>query len=182
MTASTNQSEFEILTCAIQNATRKVANDLFSVGEHFYYFTLATTEEGFAPVVSAWSREALERVAATFDDPEQARQDIKWSYADSPYFDFGEAYFSPVKNILAGRGEIDSFNETEWNRELAFRLDAMEEALRRLDSGGVFGVGISREAIVIAAEIMPPVPSNTDRVKRLNPSVALTEWLAEAAE
>ena len=56
------------------------------------------------PVVSAMSEEALDRVIKKYieeykveDSPENLRQDLKWSYADSPYNLYGEQYFTKVQ-------------------------------------------------------------------------------------
>ncbi len=35
------------------------------------------------PVISAWSKEALEWES---DGDEETKEDIEWSYADSPYY------------------------------------------------------------------------------------------------
>ena len=65
---------------------------------------------------------------------------------------------------------------------MQYRVAAMEEAMRTLDVEHVFGVGAQRDAIVINVEFTPPDWTNTQRAKRLNPSAALVDWLAEKAE
>ena len=55
--------ETEKLTAAITEAARMAFQKLFNNGEHFYYCVLLTTGEGLAPIISAWSWEALDRVS-----------------------------------------------------------------------------------------------------------------------
>lgn len=164
----------------IKKATRKAALELFSIFPgHFYYFSLITTGEGHPPFISAWSTEALDEVA----ENEQDKQELKWSYADSPYCCFGEREFSKVESLFSLRPDIGKIeSESDRNNELVIRYSAMENALRSLDNEGIFGVGSEREGIVINVEVMPPDHTNTERAKRLNPMSALTTWLNEAAE
>jgi Domain of unknown function (DUF4303) len=50
------------LTSAIENAARKAISSLFKEHpENIYYVSLITDGEGNSPILSAWSREALER-------------------------------------------------------------------------------------------------------------------------
>ena len=165
------------LVSAIKSATRKAAELLFSeTGEKFYYFSLITTGEGLSPYISAWSLEALERV------PEFERDVVKWSYADSPYCNFGAEYFGVVQDLFSERPDIFRLSEEAAEKEFSFRLNAMEAALRNLSEEGLFGVGQDREEILVNAEVMPPDHTNTARGKRLNHGRALEEWLIEAAE
>ena len=63
------------------------------------------------------------------------------------------------------------------------KLSAMEAAMASLDGDGVFGRGEARRGIIVAVEVMPPDPSNTERVLRLNPSsTILDRWLEDTAE
>jgi hypothetical protein len=173
------------LTSAIAGATRTAVTALFREhAENFYYLSLITTGEGHPPSLAAWSSEALERVAAAQSHPRQAIEQLRWSYADSPYCCFGyEDYFGPVRDIFARRPRMDyAGSDDEWEEELAVRLQAMEDALALLDDEGIFGRGSAREALVINVEVMPPDASNTERARRLNPPAALERWLREAAE
>ncbi len=165
------------LTTAIANAARQAFRELFANGEHYYYCTLITIAEGYAPFASAWSVEALEH--ATAQNPDD---DVKWSYADSPYDIVGEAYFEPVQQLLDTRPRIEEVSQEEWEAELLLRLEAMEQAMRQLDVEGLFAENQPREQICIMAELMPPVPLNTTIAKRLNPPEALAAWLVEVAE
>ena len=134
--------ETEILIAAITKAARMAFQKLFSNGEHFYYCALLTTGEGFAPIISAWSWEALGRVIQS--NSETYAQSIKWSYADSPYYAFGyDEYFSDVKQIFEHRANIDSLNDEEWGKEQMKRhfnkpskylLDLQTKQRRRMEA------------------------------------------------
>ncbi len=164
------KSELEV---AITDATRKAVMSLFeNHNENFYYLSLITTGEALRPYLSAWSWEALKNES----------EDLKWSYADSPYCLYGDEFFQPVAELYSKRPSLhDDINE-EWETEYNLRLDAMEAALAQLDKEGVFGEGEARNNIVINAEVMPPDFTNTERAKRLNPELAIKDWLIEAAE
>lgn len=172
-----NANRNECLKRAIADAVRSVAKRLFrETGESFYYFTLITSGEAHAPLISAWSREALSAVS-----PED-REMVKWSYADSPYFDYGAEGFEEVRILFDQRPDILSLEGELRFSEYEERLAVMEAALSEVDEMGVFGIGNEREKIVINVEVMPPDHSNTERAIRLNPPKALDEWLEEAAE
>lgn len=172
------------LTDAITLATRKAVEDLFSAhAENFYYLSLFTTGAGHSPLLSAWSVEALERAVEASKNPDSLRNALKWSYADSPYFLFGERYFEEESQLIEARPRISpSMSNDEWTNEINIRLRAMEAALCILDSEGLFGDGTKRHGIVINAEVMPPDFTNRQRAIRLNPPEALKDWLKEAAE
>ncbi len=168
-----NSTDSELQT-AIETATELAVSELVgSTSEIFYYCCLITTGEAHSPFISAWSREALKR--ATNTDMEESL--VKWSYADSPYCFYGEAYFEPVNELFLLRPSLDS-NENEYQA----RLTVMENALKALDSKGLFGKGVERNAIYINVEVMPPDYTNTERAIRLNPPEAIKVWLQEAAE
>lgn len=170
------------LISAIESAAFLAISDLFSSHkESFYYCTLITTGEGLPPVLAAWSWEALNR--ETSKDPQLDVMWIKWSWADSPYLDYGSHYFNEVKNLILSRPRIaDLKASSDRFDELKFRLDAMEEAMRNLDRRGLFGQGEERKKIVINAELVPPDYTNTETATRLNPPEALTDWLKENSE
>lgn len=172
------------LTDAIADATRRAVTNLFRQHpEHFYYCSLITSGHAHPPVVTAWSREALEAVAAKADDPEQAKDDLKWSYGESPYFCYGEIYFEDVARLFGERPQwTPEMTLEESAVEYDVRLRAMERAMARLDQEGVFGTGDARIRIVVNVEVMPPDYTNTERALRLNPKQACEEWLAEVAE
>ena len=166
---------------AIVDAARRAFSDLFATHaeERFYYCTLITFGEAPPPVVAAWSHEAL---AAAQGPGVSDEEDVKWSYADAPYYCYGEDYFHEVNRLFQLRPEPSLDDEAAWHEEVALRLDAMESAMARLDQEGLFGSGARRLAMVINVEVMPPDYSNVERALRLNPEEALHEWLREAAE
>ena len=167
---------------AIENAARNACKSLFSkYKENFYYCSLITDGGAHCPILSAWSYEALERMSLNEKDPINAKYYLKWSYADSPYFAYGEEYFDEVKEIFNRRPMLLT-NYEKYMKEYELRLNSMEKAMANLDKEGLFGFGNQRLNIVINAEIMPPDYSNTERALRLNPREALNEWLEEIAE
>lgn len=172
------------LAAAIETAARKAIRSLFnSHPGHFYYCSLITDGLANSPVLSAWSTEALERAALDRDDPEEARSELKWSSADSPYFAYGDEYFGEVRALISRRSDMQpGMSDREWDEEYETRLRAMETAMKRLASQGLFGEGEARLGIVINAEVMPPDRTNAARAIRLNPKEALVDWLDEAAE
>lgn len=172
----------EKLVEIIQSATENALIKLFEEhDESFYYCSLITTGEGLCPIISAWSMEALERVANESGDVEEAKYYLKWSYSETPYFAYGEEFFEDVKNVF-----IDRMNKLktaeERQREVQLRINSMEKVMHNLDAKGMFGQGEQRLNIVINAEFMPPDYTNTERALRLNPQETLKEWLEEAAE
>lgn len=172
----------EQLSIAIEEATELAVRELFSSGEHFYYCSLITTGEVLAPILCAWSDEALDKFLIENDVVED-REYYEWSYADSPYLDFGAKYFTRVKEMFRQRLSMQvNMTKEEWNIEFNSRLDAMERALKRLNDKGVFGIGESRNKIMINVEVVPPDYENTYRAIRLNPIEAINEWLKNMAE
>ena len=166
----------------IQNATEEAVSRLFQEHrEKFYYCTLITTGEALCPVLSAWSQEALEREVQGEPNREELLDYLKWSYADSPYFAYGEEFFEAVKRTFIERWRELSTAE-ERIAEIEVRLNSMEQAMRNLDKKGLFGSGLQRLNIVINVEVMPPDYTNTRRAIRLNPEEAISEWLIEIAE
>ena len=100
----------EMLVELIQNATQKALDKLFEEHkEKFYYCSLITTGEGLCPIISAWSYEALERVANEEEDVEEAKFYLKWSYDETPYFAYGEEYFEDV-NKTEGEHTMKEFD------------------------------------------------------------------------
>lgn len=172
----------EMLVEIIQNATQKALSKLFAEHkEKFYYCSLITTGEGLCPIISAWSIEALERVASEEDDVEEAKYYLKWSYDETPYFAYGEEYFEDVNKVFLERMRALTTGQ-EKDKEIQLRINSMERVMRNLDMNGMFGNGEERLGIVINAEFMPPDYTNTERALRLNPREALNEWLEEIAE
>ncbi|MFI9452073.1 DUF4303 domain-containing protein [Amycolatopsis sp. NPDC052450] len=155
-------------------AARAAVTDLFrdNPGHTFYYVTLTTPGEAFGPALSAWSREAL----AQRGDAD----DVRYSYADSPFSIVGEEYLKPVREMFAARPEVfDIADDDASEAEFDLRLRAMETALRRLDDEGLFGVGVARADVLVLVEVVPDDEENVARARRLNPpGPALDAWLA----
>lgn len=177
---------------ALKEAARKAFIDLLNAhsDEHFYYCTLVMMNAQGYPIISAMSDEALEKVLQEYKEkygwaPENNRKMLKWSFADSPYCAYGEQYFTDVQKMIDERdldiGD-DEEDDEKFMEEYEFRMDSMEKVMSDLDKEGVFGSGEKRKNIVVAAEVMPPEYTNTERVLRLNSREKLKEWLEEAAE
>jgi hypothetical protein len=171
------------LVDALAAATSAAVKELFDTHpkDHFYYCSLITTGEALPPNLVAWSREALDAAASKSPDP-NARSNLEWSYADSPFCCFGEQHFDEVRRLFQALGPLDLNDPSKWQASYDFRLSVMEEAMARLDRAGLFGIGAQRASIVINVEVMPPDRTNTERASRLNPPEALTVWLKEVAE
>ncbi|MDO5642926.1 MAG: DUF4303 domain-containing protein, partial [Paracoccus sp. (in: a-proteobacteria)] len=151
--------------------------------ENYYYVTLTTTEDALEPAFSAWSHEALDREAAKSSNPEKTRPNIKWSYADSPYFMFAEENFAPVTAAFATMPNMYEIEGAVYEAEHAMRMAAMVDAMAMLNAEGAFGTGPKRAEIYVNVEVVPPDASNTTRALALNPpGPALDMWLEEAAE
>jgi hypothetical protein len=175
-------TEFE-LADAIESATAKAVRALFTRHpRHYYYLSLITTGEAHPPALAAWSREALDDAVKRAPDHDAARRALEWSYADSPYYCFGEEFFERVQDLFALRPEVGALDRTAREAEYETRLRAMEAAVARLDRRGLFGVGDDRLKIIVNVEVMPPDYTNTARAKRLNPPEAIRTWLEEVAE
>ncbi len=102
-------TEFE-LAAAIEDAAGKAIAQLFAEhsSEHFYYSSLITSGEALPPVLTAWSKEALERELAKTGAPEELRSWLdEWSYGESPCFCYGEAYFGRVNQLFSKRPSMD---------------------------------------------------------------------------
>jgi len=171
-------NEIETLVKAITNATRNAFTDLFTNNERFYYCVLMTTGEALAPFISAWSWEALERTSRGRTELEV----LKWSYADSPYYNYGEKYFNEVRELFAKRPNIYDLDDEFYDKEYDLRLSAMELAMKQLDKERIFELNQHRSEVYINVELMPPCVSNTERALRLNKKENIINWLIEAAE
>ena len=168
------------LVTAVADATRSAVRALLAehVDETFYYFSLITNGEGHAPQFVAWSKEALDIVVAREGD-EDLIWDYRWSYAESPYYRYGNEYYAPVRELWATRGELDPVDEEEWELEVGFRIGAMVDAMELLDREGLFGDAADRTCTVINVEWMPPDAANVLRARRLNPPESFALWLAD---
>lgn len=173
----------ETLSHEIEKIAELAFYNLFQLNEEFYYCSLITTGNALPPIIVAWSYEALERYMLENNCESFEKEFIKWSYTESPYFDYGANYMNHLNQLFLLRPQMDaSMSSIEWENEFNTRLKAMENAMHRLDAKGIFGVGDARFKIVINVEVMPPDYENTLRAMRLNPVESLSEWLEEAAE
>jgi hypothetical protein len=143
---------------------------------------LVTTGEALAPNLTAWSTEALDEAVSQCQGDPNARNELKWSYADSPFYCYGDQHFGEVRRLFDALGELDANDTVAWQAAYAFRMAVMEEAMARIERGGLFGSGPRRADIVVNVECMPPDHTNVERALRLNPPEALTVWLREAGE
>jgi hypothetical protein len=168
----------EELEAAIATAARLAIASLFqSHPGRYYYLVLVTTGEAAYPFLSAWSEEALSEVASHASDP-AAQEEMRWSYADSPFCCYGLEYFEGVKALFAGRPRMDpSGPASAWHEEWQVRVDAMANALAALDAEGLFGAGSERHRIFINVEVAPPDDTNVERAVLLNPAEAALPWL-----
>lgn len=181
------KSEDELIMM-IEKALKASLQDLFDAksDEKFYYITLTTSDIGLPPVLSAWSWEALEEELSGLEGEayEEDKAMLKWSYADSPYYDFNGAYdrhFSAVRDCFNSRS--NQCDEADIEEEILFLLSVMEKAMSNIIADGFFSPYLDLKDCLINVEYMPPIPCNADRAKRLNPpGDALNTWLREAGE
>lgn len=160
-------SEFDDIVQAIAVAAHKAFSELFENRERFYYCTLLTTGEGFPPIISAWSIEALEREAhlhttrssvVPMGEKRCVDNGLIWSYADSPYYAFGyEEHFGGLIDLYAHRAlSVFDLGETEGDKEYYFRLGAMRAAMVQLDREGLFSLNQARNEVCLEVGTMPP--------------------------
>jgi hypothetical protein len=104
---------------AIVKAMRNAVFDLFRKHkEQFYFCSLVTTGEANPPVFVAWSKEALENASLKDEYPEAAKVELKWSYADSPYYSYGNEYFEEVRHLFELRPKMSAtMTPQEWESE-----------------------------------------------------------------
>lgn len=171
--------DLKLLVDEIARATEKSFLNLFQNKEIYYYCALVTTGEAVAPVISAWSWEALENVAKKYSKEDADL--IKWSYADSPYWNFGCENFETVRKLFNER-LLDYTDEIKWFKEIDFRIEAMVLALEKLDKKEIFSLNQPRSKVYVNVEVMPPDETNTIRALRLNKRENILDWLNEAAE
>ncbi|MGY3186296.1 DUF4303 domain-containing protein [Lysinibacillus sp. TE18511] len=171
--------DIKLLVDEIARATEKSFLNLFQNKEIYYYCALVTTGEAVAPAISAWSWEASENVAKKYSMEDADL--IKWSYADSPYWNFGCENFETVRKLFNER-LLDYTDEIKWFKEIDFRLEAMVLALEKLDKKEMFSLNQPRSKVYVNVEVMPPDETNTIRALRLNKRENILDWLNEAAE
>lgn len=151
--------------------------------EHFYFYVFVF-DEALHPYISAWSYEALEKSVIEQQITDDEKSWWKWDSADSPYAAYGyDEFFGKADELLDKRADGLSDDELyvgEWEA----RIDCMEEAMKRLDASGLFGIGEERECAVINVEQAPPDDDGAEynRALRLNPSSPLLSEYLETCE
>jgi hypothetical protein len=178
----------EHLVQELAEATKKSFLKLFENGERYYYCALITSGEAFCPAPAAWSWEALEREAYNYPqygEFEEAKDSLKWSYAESPYFCFGwDEYFITIRELFTKLPHPHDLlgNYEEWEKQYDFKMRIMELAMKQVDSDGIFALNQPRSEVYVNVEVMPPDYTNTERALRLNRADDIAVWLNEAAE
>jgi hypothetical protein len=168
---------FDMLVAEVAKAAKKSFLELFKNGERYCYCTLQTTGDTVAsPFISAWSLEALEREGYSIDD------DIKWSYADSPYCFFGKENFTIVDELFEQLPHIDDFWDADakgfsddWDEWENFRLRTIVEALKQIDAEGIFALNQPRKDVYVNVEMYSE--SNIERALIFNKAEDIAEWL-----
>ncbi len=140
-------------------------------GQKLYYVALTTNEEATSVSLSGCTEEAL----AETSNP------LRCSYADSPHCDVGAAALAVACGQLRRHASTSRGQSCPAVEE---RIESMLSAMESLDARGLFGRGAARRRLLVAVEVMPPVPANTARVRRLNPEGGplLDAWLRDVAE
>lgn len=163
----------EKLIQELEKGVREILLDLYKTKEKFYYITLCTHGLANSVTVSAWSVEALAKV-----EPE-----LKWSYADSPYCSWKQEFLEKACGLLQNKN-MSEIEDEEFFQEYEMRLEAMEQAMLRLDQQGLFEMNQPRNEVMVLAEVMPPDESNLERAYRMNDkdTKIFYEWLKEEWE
>lgn len=177
------KSNEELIEALAEAAGAAFASLKENTKEHFYFYVFVF-DEGLHPYISAWSYEALEKSMIEQQITDDEKSWWKWDSADSPYAVYGyDEFFGEVSELLDKRADglcDDELYGIEW----AVRIDSLEEAMKRLDSSGLFGTGKERERVVINVEQAPPDEDGSEynRALRLNPSSALLLEYLETCE
>ena len=161
---------------SLLKATREAVKKLFQVNEHFYYCSLMMLEDA-TPCISACSEEALAETVKNSNGRYTA-DDLRWSYADSPYFGYGfQEYFKSLDAFYCEH--MNRISDDEYDAAIEMWLSLMERVMKTLDEEGMFGTSDNRKKIFINAEYMPPDVSNVERGRRLNPLDIFERWYKE---
>ena len=162
--------EFDMLLEASRNGFEALFKEH---KEEFYYCTLILSE-GATPFISAFSKEALNE-AVKKNNGKYSAEELKWSYADSPYCGYGfDEYFKEIDKLFNER--MDNVSDEDYDNEIEYWLSLMEKVMKTLDKEKVFGEGQIRRDMIINAEIMPPDDSNAQRAEQLNTKTAYKKW------
>jgi hypothetical protein len=151
-------------SCGI--VARRAFLSLFENKKTYYYGVLLTTGEAHAPYISAWSKEALERVREKRTHDESIKR-LKYSPSDSPYCLFGyNEFFTSVVEMFESRS-VDSGcdDDDEWDKEVNIRYHAMNAAMKRLDDEGLFSQSQPRENILFMSNFWMKIRMSTQKVQ-----------------
>lgn len=164
---------------------KAAGNAFFSLKENYkeqFYYYAFIFDEGMHPYISAWSYEALDKSISDNKITDEEKSWWKWDYSDSPYVVYGyDEFFNEVSELLDKRASElsdDELYDMEWD----IRVNSMEEAMKRLDQSGLFGINDDRKRVVINVEIAPPDCSEYNRALRLNPESSLLSEYLECCE
>ena len=162
--------DFDLLLEAARNGFKSLFKEH---NEEFYYCTLILSE-GATPFISAFSKESLQE-AVKKNNNKYSEEELKWSYADSPYCGYGfEEYFKEIDKVFFER--MEKVADEDYDNEMEYWLSLMEKVMKTLDNEKVFGEGKIRRDMIVNAEIMPPEDSNAERAERLNTKAAYKKW------
>jgi hypothetical protein len=160
--------------CNWADALTRSLNELWKSQERsdFYYVVLATTDALDFPSASAWSHAALgEKARLLGVHPD----DIRFSYADSPFLHFDKPYTSHLRPEwdAAVHAERTGGDLTEAVTHAALRLSVLVDAIVLLRARGVL------EPNVLANVELGDV-GDIARARTLNiPSMLLRQYLGD---
>lgn len=156
---------------------RLYAFGLFTTPDAVYFRPIALGEEGLTEIAKRY--QASSNVEKTLDTH---RQDLRWSYGDSPYMERLERYGRPIDEALEGRLDpYDDVAETKIAREIRDRLDAAVAALKALDQAGHFGE--MRQTMLLVIEAGDRDDDWFDKLlKKLNPPGQVKAYLQQFDE
>lgn len=176
----------EELAAVLVKAASNAFSSLKETHKEYFYYYAFIFDEGLYPYISAWSYESLEKSIIDNDITDEDKNWWKWNYLDSPYVFYGDdEFFKEVYELLDKRASVlsdDELYDVEWETRIA----SMEEAMRRLDQSGLFGIEEDRKNVVINVETAPPDYSEYERALRLNTSSSLLfeylKWCEKAED
>lgn len=106
-----------------------------------------------------------------------------WDLAGSEFAVTGDEHFAAIAPAWDARGMLAELDDGTWEAEFDVRPATLEEALRMLDTRGVFGIGQERASVLLLVATMPPSTNDVGFARRLNPAGPLRDtWFTEAAE
>ncbi len=163
-----------------ENCARQYFGDLLTDcrGQNFYYFSLVTTVHANRVAASAWSEEAL---AAEAKNQNCNPEELRWSYADSPYCSYNrrEIGMGPLDNVLRKRSDMhdlhDAGREADWDIEFKVRTDALISAMRVLDGENLFAAPEKRADTIIMVDVYDTCFSKHS-ARQLNSQGSVERW------